>query len=67
MSARSFDRFYVVAKFILPTSDDLKLSPIGYNKVCKYICNLDDQNNEQIHQFYLTDFLVPSPAVWHLC
>ena len=32
----------------MPTLDDLKLSPIRYDKDCKYICNLDDQNNEQI-------------------
>ena len=37
MVAHSFDRFYVVTKFILPTLDDLKLSPIRYNKECKYI------------------------------
>ena len=32
MLAHSFDRFYVVTKFILPTLDDLKLSPIRYDK-----------------------------------
>ena len=37
MLAHSFDRFYVVTKFILPTLDDLKLSPIRYDKECKYI------------------------------
>ena len=37
MLAHSFDRFYVVTKFILPTLDDLKLSPIKYDKECKYI------------------------------
>ena len=37
MFAHSFDRFYVVTKFILPTLDDLKLSPIRYDKKCKYI------------------------------
>ena len=30
--------------------DDLKLSPIRYDKDCKYICNLDNQTNEQIRQ-----------------
>ena len=50
MLAHSFDRFYVVTKFILPTLDDLKLSPIKYDKECKYICNLDDQDNEKIKQ-----------------
>ena len=37
-------------KFILPTLDDLKLSPIRYDKDCTCICNLDDQDNEQIKQ-----------------
>ena len=37
MLAHSFDRFYVVTKFILQTLDDLKLSPIRYDKKCKYI------------------------------
>ena len=50
MSAHSFDRFYVVTKFILPTLDDLKLLPIKYDKECKYIQNLDDQDSEQIKQ-----------------
>ena len=50
MLAHSFDRFYVITKFILPTLDDLKLSPIGYDKDCKYIHDIDDQNNEQIRQ-----------------
>ena len=50
MLAHSFDRFYVVTKFILPTLDDLKLSPIKYNKECRYIQSLDDQGNEQIKQ-----------------
>ena len=37
MLAHSFDIFHVVTKFILPTLDDLKLSPIGYDKDCKYL------------------------------
>ena len=37
MLAHSFDRFYVVTKFSLPTLDDLKLSPIGYDEDCKYL------------------------------
>ena len=50
MLAHSFDRFYVVTKFILPTLDDLRLSPIKYNKECTYIQHLDAQNDEQIKQ-----------------
>ena len=42
MLAHSFDRFYVVDEFILPMIDDLKLSPVNYNKECKYLDDLDD-------------------------
>ena len=50
MLAYSFDRFYVVTKFILPTLDKLKLSPIKYDKECNYLHNLDDQGNDQIKE-----------------
>ena len=50
MLAHSFDRFYVVTKFILPTMNDLKLSPIKYYKECKYLHDLDDKDNEQIKE-----------------
>ena len=33
MLAHSFDRFYVITKFVLPTLDDLKLSPIKMTKM----------------------------------
>ena len=45
MVAHSLDRSYVVTKFILPTMDDLKLSPISYGGECRYLENLDDNNN----------------------
>ena len=48
--AHSFDRLYVATKFILPTLNYLKLSPIKYDKECKYIHDLDDQDNDQIKQ-----------------
>ena len=50
MLAHSFDRFYVITKFVLPTLDDLKLSPIKYDKECNYLRNLDDEDNDQIKQ-----------------
>ena len=37
MLAHSFDRFYVVAKFILPTVKDLNFSLINFDKVCSYL------------------------------
>ena len=50
MLALSFDIFYVITKFILPTLDDLKLSPVRYDKECNYLRNLDDQDNDQIKE-----------------
>ena len=50
MLAHSFDRFYVVTKFILPTVNDLKLSPMKYDKECKYLYNLDDKDSKQIKE-----------------
>ena len=50
MLAHSFDRFYLITKFVLPTLDDLKLSPIKYDKECNYLRNLDDESDDQIKQ-----------------
>ena len=40
----------LLQKFILPTLDDLRLSPIKYDKECNYVHDLGDQDNEQIKQ-----------------
>ena len=48
MLAHSFDRFYVITKFILPTLDDLKISPIRYNKECSYTQQIDDQDDDHV-------------------
>ena len=37
MLAHSFDRFYVVTKFILPSSDNLKFLPIDFDSECSYL------------------------------
>ena len=37
MLAHSFDRLYVVTKFILPTTDDLKSSTLNFNEDCTYL------------------------------
>ena len=50
MLSHSFDRFSVVTKFILPTMNDLKLSPIKYDKECKYLHDVDDKDSEQIKE-----------------
>ena len=52
MLALSFDRFYVVMKFILPMLDELKLLSIKNDKECNYLHNSDDQNNGQVKEIY---------------
>ena len=47
MLAHSFDRFYVVTKFILPTIGDLNFSKLNYDKTCMY---LDNKNPKTLKQ-----------------
>ena len=39
MLAQSFDRSYVVTKFILPSIGDLKFSKLNYDNTCPYLDN----------------------------
>ena len=39
MLAHSFDRFYVVTKFILPSIRDLNFSKLNYDNTCTYLDN----------------------------
>ena len=39
MLAHSFDRFYVVTQFMLPTIGDLKFSKLDFDHTCAYIEN----------------------------
>ena len=41
MLVHSFDRFYVVTKFIFPSIKDLKFSKLNYDSTCAY---LDEKN-----------------------
>ena len=50
MLAHSFDRFYVITKFVLPALGDLKLYSIKYDKECQYLKNLDDGDDDKIKQ-----------------
>ena len=50
MLAHSFDRFYVVTKFILPSIVDLNFSKLNYDNTCAYldiknICNTDSKKH----------------------
>ena len=37
MLSHSFDRFYVVTEFILPTINDIKITPITFDIECNYL------------------------------
>ena len=50
MLVHSFDRFYVVMKFVLPTMKDLKLSPIEFDSTCDYL-NIDVERKHFPTQF----------------
>ena len=44
MFAHSFDRFYVVTKFMLPSIGDLKFSKLNYDNTCTYLDNRNTQS-----------------------
>ena len=46
MLAYSFDRFYVVTKFILPSIGDQKFSKLNYDNTCTYLDNRNAQTTE---------------------
>ena len=48
--AHSFDRFYVLIKFILPSVNDLKFSPIDFNSQCSYL-NADLSRHQNTTQY----------------
>ena len=46
MLVHSFDRFYVVTKFMLPMIGDLKFSKLDFDDTCAYTENEYAQNTE---------------------
>ena len=46
MLAHSFDRFYVVTKFMLPMIGDLKFSKLDFDYTCAYMGNKYTHNTE---------------------
>ena len=46
MLTHSFDRFFVVTKFILPSIGDLMLSNLNYDNTCAYLDSRNAQNME---------------------
>ena len=46
MLAHSFDRFYVVTKFTLPSIGDLNFSTLNYYNTCTYLYNKNMHNTD---------------------
>ena len=46
MLVHSFDRFYMVTKFILPPIGDLKFSTLNYDNTCAYLDNRNMHDSE---------------------
>ena len=55
MLVHSFDRFYVVTKFMLPTIGDLQFSKLDFDDTCAYMENEYTQNTES--RRYMSDHL----------
>ena len=51
----SFDRCFVVTKFMLPSLGDLKFSDLNNDKACAYLDNRNAQNTET--QKYMLDLM----------
>ena len=51
MLAHSFDRFYVVTKFILPSIGVLNFSKLNYDNTCAYL------DNKNVHDVRSHDIL----------
>ena len=56
MLAHSFDRFYVVTKFMLLTIGDLKFSKLNFDDTCVYVENKFAQNTESKYMLELKAF-----------
>ena len=57
MLAHSFDRFYVVTKFILSSLEDLKFSKLNFDNTCRYLDNINAQTTEtRTHMLDLMTF-----------
>ena len=51
MLSHSFDRFYVVLKFVLPTMEDLEFSPIKFHSTGNYL-------NANVHRNHFSTQLI---------
>ena len=48
MLSHSFDRFYIVTKFELPKTEDLKLATFGFDFECSYVNHTSTSNTDYV-------------------
>ena len=59
MLVHSFDRFYIVMKFILTSIGDLKFSKLNYDNTCAYLDNKNSHSTEtRNHSLDLMTFCI---------
>ena len=56
MIAHTFDRFYVVTKFIFPTAEDLKFSTLNFDKDYEYLKDTKEEQTEEAKQHDLITY-----------
>ena len=62
MLAHSFDRFYVVTKFILPSIGELQFSKLNHDNTCAYLDNKNTYNTET--RKHMLDLVMICKVVW---
>ena len=53
MIAHSFNSFYAVTKFILPTMEDLKFSMLNFDVKCEYLQEKEKEHNSEAREHIL--------------
>ena len=61
MLAHSFDKFYVVTKYILPSIGDLNFSTLNYDNTCAYletkiVCNTESKKQARSNDILQEDW-----------
>ena len=64
MLVHSFDRFYIVTKFILPSFEDIKFSRLNYDNTCAYMNKEYTPNIDS--RKYLTELKLTVKRLNHL-
>ena len=62
----SFNRFFVVTKFILPTMKDLKFSALNFDNKCEYSQAKGKEHNSEAKE-HILDLITYCRKIKHTC